>query len=45
VSLHADEPKAKDHSDRDGGIYIYPEFVDGLDGYSDLYVLVYFDRL
>lgn len=38
----------KEKSDREGEIEIYPEFADGLegiDGYSHLFVIVYFDRL
>lgn len=48
VHTKASETEVKQTGDRAGEIEIYPEFVDGLDGidgYSHLFVLVYFDRL
>ena len=40
--------KASERGDQEGQLEIFPEFADGLDGidgYSHLFVLVYFDRL
>jgi len=48
IHTKASESEVKAEGDRDGEIEIYPEFADGLDGidgYSHLFVLVYFDRL
>jgi tRNA-Thr(GGU) m(6)t(6)A37 methyltransferase TsaA len=48
IHTRASEAEVKEKGDRDGEIEIYPEFADGLDGidgYSHLFVLVYFDRL
>ena len=48
IHTQASEAEVKEKGDREGEIEIYPEFVDGLDGidgYSHLFVLVYFDRL
>ena len=48
IHTNASEAEVKVKGDRDGVIEIYPEFADGLDGidgYSHLFVLVYFDRL
>jgi tRNA-Thr(GGU) m(6)t(6)A37 methyltransferase TsaA len=48
IHTKASEAEVKQTGDRDGEIEIYPEFADGLDGidgYSHLFVLVYFDRL
>lgn len=48
IHTKVSEAEVKEKGDRDGEIEIYPEFVEGLegiDGYSHLFVLVYFDRL
>ena len=48
IHTQASEVEVKEKGDREGEIEIYPEFADGLDGidgYSHLFVLVYFDRL
>jgi tRNA (adenine37-N6)-methyltransferase len=48
IHTKANEAEVKATGDREGEIEIYPEFADGLDGidgYSHLFVLVYFDRL
>lgn len=48
IHTHAGEAEVRAAGNRDGTIEIYPEFTDGLegiDGYSHLFVLVYFDRL
>jgi len=48
IHTKANDTEVKQTGDRDGEIEIYPEFADGLDGidgYSHLFVLVYFDRL
>ena len=48
IHTKASEVEVKEKGDREGEIEIYPEFaagLDGVDGYSHLFVLVYFDRL
>ena len=48
IHTQATDIEVKEDGDRAGEIEIYPEFADGLegiDGYSHLFVLVYFDRL
>lgn len=48
IHTKASEAEVGGGGDRDGEIEIYPEFaagLDGVDGYSHLFVLVYFDRL
>lgn len=48
IHTKASEAEVRGGGDRDGEIEIYPEFaagLDGVDGYSHLFVLVYFDRL
>lgn len=48
IHTKASEAEVQATGDREGEIEIYPEFADGLDGidgYSHLFVLVYFDRL
>ncbi len=48
IHTKASEAEVKAKGDREGEIEIYPEFaagLDGIDGYSHLFVLVYFDRL
>ena len=48
IHTHASEAEVKGTGDREGEIEIFPEFADGLygiDGYSHLFVLAYFDRL
>lgn len=48
IHTKASEAEVKQSGDRAGEIEIYPEFaagLDGIDGYSHLFVLVYFDRL
>ena len=48
IHSKASEAEVKEKGDREGEIEIYPEFaagLDGIDGYSHLFVLVYFDRL
>jgi tRNA-Thr(GGU) m(6)t(6)A37 methyltransferase TsaA len=48
IHIRASEAEVKEKGSREGEIEIYPEFADGLDGidgYSHLFVLVYFDRL
>jgi len=48
IRTKASEVEVKEKGDREGEIEIYPEFaagLDGVDGYSHLFVLVYFDRL
>jgi len=42
------DAEVRETGDREGELEIYPEFADGLegiDGYSHLFVIVYFDRL
>jgi tRNA-Thr(GGU) m(6)t(6)A37 methyltransferase TsaA len=48
IHTNASEDEIKQRGDREGEIEIYPEFADGLegiDGYSHLFLLIYFDRL
>jgi tRNA-Thr(GGU) m(6)t(6)A37 methyltransferase TsaA len=48
IHTKASEAAVREQGDREGEIVIYPEFaagLDGIDGYSHLFVLVYFDRL
>jgi tRNA-Thr(GGU) m(6)t(6)A37 methyltransferase TsaA len=48
IHTNASEAEVKEKRDREGEIEIYHEFaaaLDGIDGYSHLFVLVYFDRL
>jgi tRNA (adenine37-N6)-methyltransferase len=48
IHTQASEVEIKDKGDREGEIEIFSEFADGLDGidgYSHLFVLVCFDRL
>jgi len=48
IHTKASEAEVKAAGDREGEVEIYPQFADGLegiDGYSHLFVLVYFDRL
>jgi len=48
IHTKASEAEVKETGDREGEIEIYHQFADGLDGidgYSHLFVLVYFDRL
>jgi len=48
IHTKASEAEVKETGDREGEIEIYPEFaagLDGIDGYSHLFLLVYFDRL
>ncbi|MBI2364098.1 MAG: tRNA (N6-threonylcarbamoyladenosine(37)-N6)-methyltransferase TrmO [Deltaproteobacteria bacterium] len=48
IHTKASEAEVREKGDREGEIEIYPEFTEGLegiDGYSHLFVLVYFDRL
>jgi tRNA-Thr(GGU) m(6)t(6)A37 methyltransferase TsaA len=48
IHTKASEAEVREKGDREGEIEIYPEFtagLDGIDGYSHLFVLVYFDRL
>jgi tRNA-Thr(GGU) m(6)t(6)A37 methyltransferase TsaA len=48
VKTQASKDEVREKGDVEGELEIYPEFADGLDGidgYSHLLVLVYFDRL
>jgi tRNA-Thr(GGU) m(6)t(6)A37 methyltransferase TsaA len=48
IHLKASEAEVKTQGDLKGELEIYPEFAEGLegiDGYSHLFVIVYFDRL
>jgi tRNA-Thr(GGU) m(6)t(6)A37 methyltransferase TsaA len=48
IHTNASEAEVKGKGDREGEIEIYAEFtagLDGIDGYSHLFVLAYFDRL
>lgn len=48
IRTKASDPEVKEKGGREGELEIYPEFAEGLegiDGYSHLFVLVYFDRL
>ena len=48
VKTQASKDEVREKGDVEGALEIYPEFaagLDGIDGYSHLFVLVYFDRL
>lgn len=48
IHIKGSDAEVRERGDLDGELEIYPEFVDaldGIDGYSHLFVLVYFDRL
>ncbi len=48
IRTKASDIEVREAGDRVGELEIYPEFaegLDGIDGYSHLFVLVYFDRL
>lgn len=48
VHTGAGDDQVKEKGDQEGELEIFPEFaegLDGIDGYSHLFVLVYFDRL
>jgi tRNA-Thr(GGU) m(6)t(6)A37 methyltransferase TsaA len=48
IHTKASEAEVKGSEDREGEIEIYPEFakgLEGIDGYSHLFVIAYFDRL
>ena len=48
IHTEASEGEVKEKGDREGELEIYPEFAEGLegiDGYSHLFVIAYFDRL
>jgi tRNA (Thr-GGU) A37 N-methylase len=48
IHTGASDLEVKEKGDCEGEIEIFPEFADGLDGidgYSHMFVLVYFDRL
>jgi tRNA-Thr(GGU) m(6)t(6)A37 methyltransferase TsaA len=48
VRTHATEAETKASGNVEGELVIYPEFeeaLEGIDGYSHLFVIVYFDRL
>ena len=48
IHTKASEAEVREKGDREGELEIYPELTDGLegiDGYSHLFVIVYFDRL
>ena len=48
IKMKASDTDVRETGGRDGELEIYPEFTDGLegiDGYSHLFVIVYFDRL
>ena len=48
IHTEASEAEVKAHGDREGEIEVFPQFaagLEGIDGYSHLFVLVYFDRL
>ena len=48
VRTHATEAETKASGKVEGELVIYPEFeeaLEGIDGYSHLFVIVYFDRL
>jgi tRNA-Thr(GGU) m(6)t(6)A37 methyltransferase TsaA len=48
IHTKASKAEVREKGDREGEIEIFPEFtagLDGIDGYSHLFVLVYFDRL
>lgn len=48
IHVKASEAEVKTKDDLEGELEIYPEFgegLEGIDGYSHLFVIVYFDRL
>ena len=48
VHTKGSDAEVRERGDLEGELEIYPEFtdaLDGIDGYSHLFVLVYFDRL
>jgi tRNA-Thr(GGU) m(6)t(6)A37 methyltransferase TsaA len=48
IKMKASDTDVKEKAGSEGEVEIYPEFAEGLegiDGYSHLFVLVYFDRL
>lgn len=48
IRTKASDADVREKGDRDGEVEIFPEFAEGLegiDGYSHLFVIVYFDRL
>src|SRR5689334_25448049 len=48
IHVNATDEEVRKKGDVEGELEIYPEFaeaLDGIDGYSHLFVLVYFDRL
>jgi len=48
IKMKASDTDVRETGGREGELEIYPEFTDGLegiDGYSHLFVIVYFDRL
>ncbi len=48
IRTKASDTDVREKGDREGELEIYPEFAEGLegiDGYSHLFVIVYFDRL
>lgn len=48
VRMQASEDQVRRASDQEGVLEIYPEFeaaLDGIDGFSHLFVIAYFDRL
>ena len=48
IHTKANDADIRDRGNLEGELEIYPEFaeaLDGIDGYSHLFVLVYFDRL
>ena len=48
VHTRGSDAEVRERGDLEGELEIYPEFTDaleGIDGYSHLFVLVYFDRL
>ncbi len=48
IHTKGSDAEVKEKGDLAGELEIFPEFtagLDGIDGYSDLFVLVYFDRL
>jgi tRNA-Thr(GGU) m(6)t(6)A37 methyltransferase TsaA len=48
VHTRAGDAEVRERGDREGEIEVFPEFaagLDGIDGYSHLFLLVYFDRL
>jgi tRNA-Thr(GGU) m(6)t(6)A37 methyltransferase TsaA len=48
IHTKSSDAEVREKGDREGEIEIYPEFaagLDGIDGYSHVFVLVYFDRL